>query len=427
MQLVVRNDGLVNSTNGMGGSSDGFAGSKYNYLQSINSASFYNLYKHNGLIKKIIDLPSYDATRNWIEIEEDNADRFIQHLKKINAKLHLTNALKMTRLYGSALVVLDIDDGISDIVQPVNVNRVRDVKILHTFPTHEFSPVFENDNVLNYEKYQLVSSNTNLEQVFIHKSRTILLTNNPLFADNCNKFESSTIFEVIEPVKRLDYIRNIITKLMEISQYDIIQIDKEELDNFMTNGNNAEEAAQIIKTKLEFLNKSKSVYNTMATMSGDSIQRLQSNFSNYDNLITKCENEVASVSYIPTHVLFGTEKSGLSKSGDSELEVYYNFVSGIQETILTPAIAELLFLISKCIGNNVKDPVFTFNPLWQMSDIELAEYDNKNADTIKKLTDSGMTVNMDSVHNIFGGRYIDIGESKKTQALDTMFYDPANL
>lgn len=431
MKLLVRNDGLTNDSNGMGGASDGFATSKYGFLHELNSFQLNKLYKYNGLLKKIIDLPSSDTTRNWITIENDTDKEVVSYLKKINAKLHLTNALKITRLHGSGLVVLNINDGEEDISKPVNIGRVNDVSISHVFTPSQFQPVFETTNILNYEKYRIFTSNgIGVGGLEIHKSRTLLLTNNPLFTDPINKFGDSTVFEVLSAVKRLDYVDNIITKLMEISQYDIIEIDKEELENLAENGKTSDEIGKIIKAKLESLNKAKSVYNTMAISSGDSITRMQSNFANYDNLITKFEGRVSSVSNIPVHILFGTEKSGsLSKAGDSELESYYNFVGGIQETILSPAISELLTLIS--YGLKIPTPSFVFNALWQESEQEYIDRQYKQAQIDKIYIDAGDTSVATSIlQSRFGGNgysfetQINTKEIQKSTALDRVFDDP---
>ncbi len=150
MKILARNDGLTNDFNGMGGVGDGFANLKYEFLQSVNSFNAGKLYKHNGLLKKIIDLPASDATRNWITIENDSSGKVATYLKKINAKLHLTNALKITRLHGSALVVLNVSDGEDDVLASVNISKISDISISYVFTPAQFQPIFDTANVLNY-------------------------------------------------------------------------------------------------------------------------------------------------------------------------------------------------------------------------------------------------------------------------------------
>lgn len=432
MKVLVRNDGLTNEANGMGGVSDGFANSKYQFLQTLNGHNFNQLYKYNGLLKKIINLPASDATRNWITIENDTDKKALAYLNKINFKLHLTNALKITRLHGSALIVLNINDGEDDVSQPINLNKISDIEISYVFTPSQFQPVFDGTNLLNYDQYRVFATNgIGVGGLEIHKSRVLLLTNNPLFTDPLNKFNESTVFEILPAVKRLDYVDNIITKLMEISQYDIVEIDKTELENLADNGKTSEEIAKIIKTKMKSLNDAKSMYNTMAISSGDNITRMQSNFANYDNLITKFEARVAAVSYIPMHILLGTEKSGkLSPSGDSELETYYNFVSSIQETILSPVITELLSLVSKITGVNTSS--FTFNPLWQQSESEMIDNRLKQAQIDKVYIDAGdSSVASSILQSRFGGNgysyetKLDRAAIQKSTALDGVFDDPA--
>lgn len=341
------------------------------YVQHFNFDNFQDnnigLYKENGIIRKIIDLPAGDATKEWIELEGDNDNKVKNYLSMINAKKYLTNALILTRLSGSALIILDVQDG-GELSEPVNINKVQDISILYTVQYPQFKPVKQEDNAFECNEYEVKRHNAvGTNNIVIHKSRTLLLTNNPLFSDLENKFNQSTIPQILPAVKKLDFIYTSITNMMQSSQYDVLEIDQKTIQAMQEAGFAQEDIERVVKAKLETLKTGKEKHNVIAISSGDNVSRISTNFSGYDKVVQEFKSVLATVSNIPAHILFGTEKTGkLGSSGDTELENYYNYVNTLQENILQEPLHKLIKLILQV--NNLRttqEVTFEFKPLWQ--------------------------------------------------------------
>ncbi|CAK7192396.1 hypothetical protein COMNV_00592 [Commensalibacter sp. Nvir] len=109
-----------------------------------------------------------------------------------------------------------------------------------------------------------------------------------------------------------------------------------------------------------------------------------------DRLQAQAQEHLASVSGIPLVKLLGITPSGLNASSDGEMRAFYDRISAMQESDLRPVLQTVLNVIQlSTFGEIDKNIRFSFNPLWQLDDLQQADVDLKIVQSIDIMTQSG--------------------------------------
>jgi hypothetical protein len=94
---------------------------------------------------------------------------------------------------------------------------------------------------------------------------------------------------------------------------------------------------------------------------------------------------------IPVTRLLGQSPAGMSSTGESDMNNYYDRVSSIQTLEITPALYRFdECLIRSALGSRPAEVFYEWSPLKQMTEKEQAEIGKMNAETAKTLTDTGI-------------------------------------
>ena len=394
--------------------------------KTASSQIILNYYRTNGLFKKIVDLVATDSLRKGITINGDSDKQFENFLNQKSFKKHFINAHKQSRIFGRSLMLLEIDDGqykrhgngnVIDNSKPVNYDNIKDIKISYVFPSNQFfvTPVEGDGYPLSWQFYSITPLGSEKQDTIkVHKSRALLFTNEPLFTDAYNLFNNtnydSIFYSVFEDITRLYDALEMIAKLIEISQIDIVKFD---LDERLKSGKNSlEELKKSIKAKLESMNSTKGLYNTIGLDKLDSLERIQSTLTNYDSIVDRFSKQVTAVAGIPFPILFGEKSTGMANSGDKDLENYYNHINAKQESVLLEPIQKFLNLVAKYL--KLDEPAFSFNSLWQLSESEIIKNRNIQAQTDKIYEEMGAL----SSEEIRNSRFAGFGYSSETMIND---------
>lgn len=149
------------------------------------------------------------------------------------------------------------------------------------------------------------------------------------------------------------------------------------------------------------MNSTKGLYNTIGLDKLDSLERIQSALTGYDSIVDRFSKQVTAVAGIPLPILFGEKSTGMSNSGDKDLENYYNHVNSKQESVLLQPIQQFLNLTAKFL--KLDEPTFNFNPLWQLSETEIIKNRNLQAQTDKIYEEMGSLDAKEIRNSRFGG------------------------
>ena len=107
-EAMTRSDGVVNAALNLGGRGDPVSHTKYAVPKILGRNNLSNIYRSDGLGKRVVDVIIDDGMREWIEAD----DNLIDEMKRLNAKAEITDAFRWGRLYGGAVIVALLDDGL---------------------------------------------------------------------------------------------------------------------------------------------------------------------------------------------------------------------------------------------------------------------------------------------------------------------------
>lgn len=119
--------------------------------------------------------------------------------------------------------------------------------------------------------------------------------------------------------------------------------------------------------------------------------------SGLDKLQAQAQEHLCSVSRLPAIVLTGISPAGLNASSEGELRVFYDWLNGQQEAFWRAPLEVILDLVQLNLFG-VIDPTIKlkFKPLYQLTELELAELRNKDAQTDSTYISAGV-VNAEEV------------------------------
>jgi phage-related protein (TIGR01555 family) len=114
----------------------------------------------------------------------------------------------------------------------------------------------------------------------------------------------------------------------------------------------------------------------------EELQNVSAPLGGLDALLSKAQEQMASVYGIPNVIFFGIQPQGLNASSDSEIRVFYDFEHGMQEHIVRPPLAKIIDMIQISEFGSI-DPTITFDfvPLWEQTEVERSTIRKTRADT----------------------------------------------
>ena len=129
----VKSDGWVNVLTGLGmRGRDKNVHSHFWIERIFEQAELDQLYRSDGITRRIMDIVPAEMVRQGWEIEGDSDQKINSKMESIKASYSLITVLRWARLYGGALCVMGIADGLP-LEEPVDEKNIRDVKWLHVF------------------------------------------------------------------------------------------------------------------------------------------------------------------------------------------------------------------------------------------------------------------------------------------------------
>jgi hypothetical protein len=110
-----------------------------------------------------------------------------------------------------------------------------------------------------------------------------------------------------------------------------------------------------------------------------------------DKLQAQAQEQMSSVSGIPLIVLLGITPSGLNASSEGEIRVFYDYIHAFQESFFRDNLQAVIDFIQLTIFGKVDPEItFVFEPLWAMTEKEVAEIDKIEAESDQIRIDSGV-------------------------------------
>ena len=411
-----RADGYQNLMNKYGTKQDASDQYKFVSEDAAPDVELTTHYEENGLFSKIIDIPADDAVSSGFSYGVNDADleNFINDsLDELDFEQQAATAIKWSRLYGGALMVMIIDDG-RDLDEPVDWDNIQGVDELIVFERPLITPDY--NSVYGYdapkdERNRRPRSGTpeyyDISPVYgstfrVHESRCLLFKNGTLPQSTIrteyrffgipeysriHKSLQETVTSHGNGTKLLDRAVQAIYKMQNLAS--LLETD--------------EGTEQVLK-RLEVIDMAKGILNSIAIdAEGEEYDYKTITFSGVKDIVDAACNMLSAVTNIPQTKLFGRSPAGENSTGESDMENYYSYVGKIQTLNLKRnlgTLIDIILLAGKYKGEfeEVPDYKLGFNPLWSLSEKEQADVDKTKADTeLAKAQTADIYVNMQAI------------------------------
>lgn len=394
-----REDGYVNLLNKYGTKQDNSEAYKFEREPVIPDMQLTGLYEGNGLFSKIIDTPAEEALKHGFDLnlKSDELNAFVEDaLDDLEWEERAATAIKWTRLYGGALIVMLIDDG-RGLEEPVDWEHIRSIDELRVYERSivqpDYASLYQQDyggkgvgnrvSKFGQPEYYYVSSIYGSFKV--HESRCLVFRNGVLPEQTSNA--TYLFWGMPEYVRIRRALRETVTahtdsvKLLERSVQAIYSMKG--LASLLTTDDGEN---QVLK-RLQLVDTSRGLLNSIAIDSeGEQYDFKTFQFSGVKDVIDATCNMLSALTNIPQTILFGRSPTGMNATGDSDFESYYNFVEKIQRLMLKRNLRTLLDVVFRAgiaSGDVAEEPDYKleFKPLWSLSDTEQAAVDQTKAQT----------------------------------------------
>jgi uncharacterized protein len=158
-----------------------------------------------------------------------------------------------------------------------------------------------------------------------------------------------------------------------------------------TLGGDADGADQFFK-RVELFNKTRDNRGAMV-LNKESEEFFQFNtpLGGLDALQAQAQEQMSAVSSIPLVKLLGITPGGLNASSDGEIRVFYDYIHSMQESLFREPLKRALDLVQLSLFGDIDPDIdFVFEPLYQLSEAELATARKTEAETDQVLITAGV-------------------------------------
>lgn len=409
-------DGWENALTGLGiVGKDKRMSSSARYLR-LNKRELEDVYACDDMYGKIVDVPAEDMMREGFMIsgkEEDNdlSDDVIGYLEERNASENLAMGLNWARLYGGAGMIMSINDG-GKPEEAVNEANIREIEFFNTLDRFELEPLMIQGDPMNPrfgmpEVYRIQPSfgGGKSQLMNIHWTRVLRFDGvrlpRQLYIEN-NYWHAPVLQKTRNAIRNFQTSHDSIASLMHDFSQAVFKING--LSDIIAQGGD-----DLLQKRLAMIDTMRSVVKAIVIEEGEEFDRKVTSLAGVKDVLQMINQRlVMATDGIPHTILLGESPSGLGATGQSEIRDYYDMISRRQETNLKPELERLIRYVmlagdGPTRGKEPDDWRIVFNPLWQMSEKEMVEIREKQANTDEKYILNGV-LSQDEVRNSrFGG------------------------
>ena len=360
-----------------------------------NQVELNALYRTDWLAGKVVDIIPDDMTREWRyyngDIEPETIARLVEEEERVGLAEAFNQAHKWARLYGTAFIVMNIDDG-QPVDQPLKINSIRKgglkhIKVVdrHRIDRADLQPI-ENPLDPNYgmpSYYRFVNTN-----VKIHHTRVIRFDAVKLPFDEFkrnNYMSDSVLDRLYEALVNFNTVASGSASMVYETNVDVMKIKG--LMNYIQ----SPEGTALIQKRFTLASMLKSFNNMLILDSDEEYDKKSNTFASLPDLLYAHALFLAGGSDVPATRLLGSSASGLNATGEGDMKNYYDVIRSKQSKDYKPKLDFFDILMAKNLGiADDADLDYKFNSLFQMTPKEQADLDFINAQRDQIYLDKGV-------------------------------------
>lgn len=391
-----RQDGFMNLLNKFGTSRD--ATEQYHFVPDgdVPDDLLTAYYEGNGLFAKIIDTPAADAVRHGFTLRGVSKKQkafYEAALDELDWEQTAETAVKWSRLFGGALAVMLINDG-HGLEEPLDWKSVRSIDDIRIYDRSiiqpDYSSIYCTDPATPFatrgsrlgmpERYTI---NSLYGSFTVHESRCLVFYNGILPERTTSSLYQfwgiPEYLKIHRAIRDAEVAHGSAVRMLDRAVQPVYRM--KDLSSELA----TDEGENNVLRRLQVIDMARGMLNTIAIdAEGEDYDFRTFQFSGVSDVIDATCNYLSAVTSIPQTVLFGRSPAGFDATGVSDLEIYYNKISQIQELMLKGNLRYLLSVIFRAgIATGEVDTVppiqIEFAPLWSLSEQEKADLDLKKA------------------------------------------------
>lgn len=397
----IARDGLANLVSGAGTTADkrmhGFYTRPIILPEQIEAA-----YRSSWMMRKGVDLPPFDMTRNGRDWQMDEADvaRIEKEEKRLKLWAKLRQALVLGRL-GGGLIVMGI--GNEDPETPVGETQrgagaLRYLHVMNRWQVGLGQIVMDPaDDLFGQPAYfQINFGIGGRGQIQIHPSRVIAFRGkqNPNLYGTAGDdwfWGDPLMLSVQDTVKNADAAMNGFASLIEEAKLDTVTIPG------LTQLVATTEGEALVVKRVTVANRIKSTHNTRILdggkgkdSPGETWETRQISWTGMPDMIRVYAAAVAGAFDIPATRFLGKSPDGMNATGTGDESNYIAKIRADQDNDLRPALDQIDAVLLPSAGVTMtEESWYDFPPLQEMSELDEATIFDKRMDAITKLQATG--------------------------------------
>lgn len=381
-----KSDGWVNPVTAIGTKGDKKVwGSVSNTV--LSTAQLDSIYQSSVLGAALCDIPAYEKLRQGYQIQLTDADNdtaqlddFKTELQSFDTTQKLTMGEVFGALYGGGAIYIGVDDGLNP-WDPLDLSRIRRVEYLTLLDRFELANAGMIDmnvgssNFARPEFYALATIDPNYAGVRIHHSRFIRFDGIQMSRRRMaifNYWGQSIINRTYDIIQGYESSQSSIASM--IQDFNVLLLKMQNLPQILAGG---AVDRKWFEKKIAATTELMSVLHAFVVGDGEEVSHLTRTVTGLPELIDRIVDQVVMASKIPKLLLFGKGATqGQNASADGEVRMFYDYIRSQQINSLQPKIRKLVqvFMASKtgAFAGNIVPFQISFNPLWQLSETEMA-------------------------------------------------------
>lgn len=347
------------------------------------------MWQGDDLAKRIIETRPNEMVRAGWELtggdEGDEGKAFLEDVCQRAVELGLRETFRKglcyRNAYGGSAVLLGVNDGSTDLREPLDMDKIQSFDWMTLLEPREISPLYwygdpmapKYGTPMIYQISTVSPGMTMDTQTFaavqVHESRLIIFD-----GDRVSRWQDGTFNGW--GGNRLTAVRNVLRDFNAAwSATGIIMTDFAQavvsIDGLAEIvGKNKSE---ILQRRMAAIEMSRSAANVVLIDAKEKYERQQTPIAGLSDVLDRFASRLAAAADMPMALLFGQSPSGLGASGDINNRLFYDQISAAQHAELMPALQKVYTIIMSTLGSVPAKWSIKFNPLWQESAKEQAQ------------------------------------------------------
>ena len=353
----------------------------------LNPAQLSNVYMADGIGAKIINCVAEDATSKGWEIGGDPEGKLYSELDRLGLPVSVSDAATMTRLYGGAIGVFTINDGIP-LDKPRNPGKgeVTGMKVYSAGRAQLTDSDFVSDPTsIFFDDVEIFTIKKRLGLSFrVHASRCVIFRG--LQVPDC--WEQATTEHVYFGISSLQGVVDRLQGLgVSMQGVDNMLMEPDvgiySLDGLKEMASETDAGIKKIIERMQVMHLSKNMLRALLLDKNDTYTQVSHSFTGIPETIQKEMQILAACADIPMTRLFGEAATGLNATGAGDKKNYDDKVIAFQTRSLATPIARIAMVVNEHNGRIIPGSSFQvlFSPVNTPTLLEMVDARLKQAQT----------------------------------------------